>query len=369
MYYFIFSLFLLYACGLYLIIDRFKNKNLQLIYVFTLSALSVILALRPENVPDFQSYKYIFEVTNWSNNYTINILAREPISATEYGFVGLVLLYKAVFGNTFRLFLFLIDIVTLHFTVQFIRKIIEMYKRKERNVSIKILLLFFPYYGLYYQGIAIRSAISIMFIMMTLYYFLDKKYSKSLGACFAGFLFQRITIIAIVLCIAYRYFPVLKKQWYMLFSIIFLGFTAVCNITHGKVMGQVYYFLNIILRKVFSLVNYNGYLDRADTSRIIDKKRLFIIVLFFVIALFVDNKNKIKKFLNMLFISCVLVFATLSIVGAERIYDVFSLFFIPIICIEEYNVEKHRKLVMQIIALFSMFCNFIIAVRIWLYPA
>lgn len=370
MYYIFLSIFLIYACGATIITVRVKEKNEIVLYSVFLFALSLLFAIRPSVVPDFSSYQRIFFSINPSINYQPNLLKREPTTDTEYGFVGLVLLFKYIFGENYRLFLFLIAIISLHISTVYIKKIVLLIEPNSKISSTIILLLFFPYYGMYYQGIAIRGGIAVMFIIITLYYYIQKRYIFAFGAMFLGFIVQRMTILAILVCFIYRYFPAFKKKTYHFISLLMIVAAIACNVTQGKILLPIYELMSVILTKIFTVIDYSGYLSRADISRIVDKKRLFVLFVFAGLLFFIQEQEiAVKKLLNLVLVSSLLIFATLSITGSERIYDLFSCFSVVVLAIEMSKINtKFPKWSIHLFSIMYMLANFVIAVRIWMYP-
>lgn len=370
MYYIFLTILFLYACAIAIISNRIKKKDIIILYVFFLIALSFLFAIRPSEVPDFNSYKRIFTIINNLEKYTPNILKREPTTDTEYGFIGIVLLFKIIFGDLYRFFLFLITIVSLHITVIYIKKLALLIDPKSHVNYISILVLFFPYYGMYYQGIAIRGGIAIMFIIMTLYYYIKKKYFLSMCAVFLGFIIQRMSILALLVCAIYQFFPVLKKRIYYFAAMIMIIVAVICNFTQGKILIPLYNLIGIIFSKIFTIVDYSGYLSRADVNRIIDKKRLFVLFVFAALIFFINESDiALKRILNLVFASAILIFATLSIVGSERIFDLFSCFSVVILSIKLGDEKStYPKWYIHCFSLIYMICNFFIAVRVWMNP-
>ena len=370
MYYISLTILFVYACAIAIVSNKIKRKDSIALYVLFLLAFSFLLAIRPDKVPDFNSYERIFTTINIFEKYTPNILKREPTTDTEYGFIGLVLLFKMIFGNLYRFFLFLVAILSLHISVIYIKKI-ALLIMPENNVNyISVLILFLPYYGMYYQGIAIRGGIAIMFIIITLYYYIKKKYIRAMCAIFLGFVIQRMTILAVLVCAIYQYFPILKKKVYYCFASIMIIMAIICNATQGKILIPLYNLMGFIFSKIFTIIDYSGYLSRADMSRIVDKKRLFVLFTFAILIFFIaESETDLKRLLNLVFASAVLIFATLSIVGSERIFDLFSCFSVVILCIKLCDRQAiYPRWCIQSFSLVYMICNFIIAIRVWMYP-
>ena len=223
---------------------------------------------------------------------------------------------------------------------------------------------------MYYQGIAIRGGIAIMFIIMTLYYYIKKKYFLSMCSVFLGFIIQRMSILALLVCAIYQFFPVVKKRIYYFAAMIMIIVAVICNFTQGKILIPLYNLIGIIFSKIFTIVDYSSYLSRADVNRIIDKKRLFVLFVFATLTFFINESEIfLKRILNLVFASAILIFATLSIVGSERIFDLFSCFSVVILSIKLGDKKStYPKWCIQCFSLIYMICNFFIAVRVWMNP-
>lgn len=68
------------------------------------------------------------------------------------------------------------------------------------------------------------------------------------------------------------FFPYIKKRIYYLISALLLICAIICNLTRGKILIPVYNFIEWIFSKIFIVVDYSGYLSRADVGRTFDKR-------------------------------------------------------------------------------------------------
>ena len=364
------TIFFVLLCLLILLVDRLSDRVMKVLFWVVLLGFSIFLGLRPEKVPDFLSYEVIFDKIGYWKDYHINLFERELETSCEYGFIYLVILFKAVFGENFRLLIFLIAVITLFMTSFFMGKIVDYLSGTEENHAknqLMVLLLYAPYYGMYYQGITIRAAISMSFITAAFYFALKNKWLRTLLLLFLGFTFHRMTVIGLMIIVLYKLFFPLSRRFYQAAGIIMLGWAVFYDAFGNRFASIIYGMMNALFNKVFTLLNYTSYLDKADATRIFDKKRLFLLAVFCLLAIICENTERIAKLMNLMFIGCVAIVVTLNIVGSERIFDYFMIYSVPAIATAKKD-DKNPAIYNIFMAGF-MILSYIIAVRVWLYPA
>lgn len=330
--------------GLYIIltlmslyVTYFSNKYDKNIYFFLFSFLLLLLIFRPETVPDYLSYKNIFETLNISNSYSMNLFTREAVTGVEYGFVYIILIFKFIFGNNFSLFLLLITGLSICLTVEYFYKVMKKLSLLNNNLNeyyykIVILTVLSCYYILNYQAIAIRAGLSFMLGLISFYYFLENKYIISILAVFIGFSLQRMTIIMVPIIALYHFLPVLKNKRHYFYLSIFISLLFVVLDKTGIING-IFIFLNERARDVFvslSLGDYVNYIDSISFSNVLDMKRIWMILMNIYISFFVGENVKEKKLMNVVLCGSILIYLTANIIGSARIYDYLCFYSVPL---------------------------------------
>ena len=259
--------------------DKLSEKDLRIVYIILLIANAIIIALRPEETPDFLSYKRIYEYIRPGKNYGINLMEREHITGLEYGFVYLTALIKYFVGNNYRLYLFIINISTVFGTIEVMSKLlleldlIDIEKKTIYRTKLTMACLFFSYYLINYQGIAIRQAVAFVFCLTAFYYFACNKVVYSIIAYILAFSMQRMSILGVLLVFAYKFFPTFKeKKNYrticilLFFSFFLFDFLDLFTPILAQ-MQKVYIWL-------FGYLNYRGYIEGISMVVIMNRKKI-----------------------------------------------------------------------------------------------
>ena len=207
-------------------IDRHIKRAITALLILL---FSVIIAFRPAYVPDTLGYNEIFDKIVVGKNYGFNIFGE--YLTVEYGFLYLMMFFKAIFNNV-HVFYFILTYISC---LIFAYAVSQLYRRfMKADINLPMLLgVFFSYYGIYYSGIAIRQGLALSLCLLAFYFFISKKYFRSILFLFVAILVHRLSVLSIV---------------WMLFYILFrhknfsIKFMIAVNI-----LCLIYYVINLII--------------------------------------------------------------------------------------------------------------------------
>lgn len=317
------------------ILVKYKNDNYSRIFESTITILFLLLVtFRPVNIiPDVINYKTAFErITVGYQGF--NPLIRDYTTAMEYGFVYLMILFKAL-GLNYYFFTFFISCVSIICIKKFVYSYVVSYHREETDFNFRYLYFFgayIVYYGLYYNFITIRSLLAIDFLLFAFIAIKKKKIIRSIIFIALSFYIHRLAIVGIafyiVLFIEKKHLLNRYKFYLISFFIFFLlewKFEFIKNV------------IILILKPLLQKLEYMTYASRKSEGGI--ARFLQILLWFmnsFIIYDFLRRSNRRTLVYDLLIIQMIgLIIATVFCKqeGAYRIFDFFMIFILPINCL------------------------------------
>ena len=174
--------------GLYLLttkvhIVRFRERGVDFRWLMLVPF--VILLLFSANNPDYQVYKESFE-TGYGPYYETGI----RIIADILGKLRL---------NDYRVFLLLV--------ASLVYFVFRLWNRKIENIGMVVLL--YSLFIMYYDVIQIRFTIAMMFVLLSLYYTIDKKWAPAFLFAAASVFFHRLAALP---CLILFYLFVIRPR-------------------------------------------------------------------------------------------------------------------------------------------------------------
>lgn len=345
--------------------DRVSARTLNLIFVIILIIGAFLISFRPETVPDYIAYKKAFEIADFDHFKSFSILSREPNVGMEYGFIYFMIAFKKIISTNFRVFLFCIALFSATFSTLSLCSIVRLLQDNEgvvhekkyySELRIAIYILFFSYISFLYSGIAIRAAIAMTLGLMSIKSAEKGNYVFSLIDFAIAFLFHRMAILIIPLFLLYKFCPKPKyKRTYITLSMTAFFIIAALIITNNY--GAI---SSIFVRLGGSFLGYGSYISGAVNGGRIGL-RLILIALIGVICSYSDMAlfRLENVALTGLFIAT--VFAGIG--GAERIYDYFLVFYIPVFAMEYCNKEYKALLIFPMMVVIAF--NYYVGFRVW----
>lgn len=347
-----------------LVANRFTKNSIKIIFYFTYIVVVLLLTFRPDTIPDYISYNDIFNKVNRSLLGT-NFLAKDYTVGVEYGFIFLIYIFKLIFGNNFRLFLFFLTSITIIVTVWYMEKIVNQmsaYSVKDRWINRYIILgLFYSHFGLQYQGIAIRTALSFCFFIIALYMVIGKKYITSLLWLVIGFTVHRMTVIGFGIIFLYILIPHIRKKHIKIF-----GYIVFISIITVYVTGRVSWILKIanqVENYIFSFINYSNYIVGIRENGNLGNNGIYLLIVIFSAFIMYKEGKIMGILLGLLGIGGITILATVNISGASRIYDYFILLICPVLV--ECVCKRNRRIIYLLYLCLIICLNSIVSFRIW----
>lgn len=349
-------------------INKIKHKQRKFVFWSLLIIANLLITMRPETIPDYVSYLNIFKYIQPGKNYGFNLWSRHYQTGVEYGFVYLISWMKVIVGNNFRLFWGLLSFATSSSAIFALKKIVLMLKIAEENkqnenqLEVIISCIYFSYFLLNYEGIAIRQAVSISLCLWGFIYFYNKKYIQMFLLYFAGFLVQRMTIIGLIPLLVYTLVPTFKNKKDIVKITGIVG--TMCAVVY---ISPLYARILLLIQRVYSLlfakINYLSYVDNLSYNAVFDKKRIFLLLIMCFVLYFLGEEQASGKLFNIFFVGILVMVCTMNVSGSARIYDYLTVFYIPLIAssYNKYGKNFWYKVGMTGIVLI----NYYISLRIW----
>ncbi len=306
-------------------IDRHIKRAITALLILL---FSVIIAFRPAYVPDTLGYNEIFDKIVVGKNYGFNIFGE--YLTVEYGFLYLMMFFKAIFNNV-HVFYFILTYISC---LIFAYAVSQLYRRfMKADINLPMLLgVFFSYYGIYYSGIAIRQGLALSLCLLAFYFFISKKYFRSILFLFVAILVHRLSVLSIV---------------WMLFYILFrhknfsIKFMIAVNI-----LCLIYYVINLIIGfgggiyvvadRVLWLVGlhdaFGGWLeDYVNIPVHLSMTNLFVCLQGFLLIYISRNSRELKFFCELYLIGEIISVLFANMYAASRLYDLFTIYSVFII--------------------------------------
>ncbi len=365
---------------IFLIILIFSYKKLNFKYsvykystIFLIFIYSIIISFRsPELFPDLSEYIRFYNSIEIFNNHSENYSYFEP------GFILISRIIKSIIGSNIQIYLAIISLIQisilsygLYIIFKYIfNKELELSQNNNAiNYSYKALfysiVLYLPYYGLYYNAIVIRQAFSISILLLAISYYITKK--KLLFLLFSSIAITfhySSAIIVIILCIIFIYNDLIIKKNKKIKVIKLIIISIILLFIKDNIMA---YFMKFIENKSIYLIDYRriNYIARIynEEYTLLAIRNIIVIaktILLMIIASDLLN-NKLKNFENKKIIRILIDIYFIGIflnivVGSrsyiQRIYDYFYIIFIIIIPMKMIIIKGKENIKYLIIIIF-----------------
>lgn len=201
-----------------------------------------------------------------------------------------------------------------------------------------------------------RQSIALAFILLSMYYLVNRKLLKFLLIVFLAFGFHSTSLIIVPFYFLYNIFNSNTKKnyakkilFFVIFFLLILFYKNIVNflITHGILSDKYLFYLN----------GLNSNISIFDTTI-----KFFVCVVLFFFQKIISKNNPNFKFFNIMYIvSVVLIFLGLYSGYAQRLAYYFE--YIVIFLLPDLRLivkeSKQRKLILAIIILFAMMYSYI----------
>lgn len=305
-----------------------------------ITAFSLLIALRPEFIPDVASYNEIFYTVDVNAHYGFDFFG-EYLSV-EYGFLYLMKIFK-IFCQNVYIFYFFLTFITVSVFVYGVKGVIYGLTKKHINVPY-VMGAYFSYYGIYYNGIAIRQGLALSLCILALYFLIYKKYIRMAVSLVLAFLFHRLSILAVAVLLFYALF---KKR-----GLTLKFYTAVCIICliyylYTAIMGTGGFIYDVAAQvvKLFGLSeSYLGWLsDYSNIPAHISLTNLFICIQGFVLIYLCRYRKPMKLFCGIYVLGMIISVLFSNMSAACRLYDFFTIYSAIIIAYVLSDIQLIKK--------------------------
>lgn len=336
---------------------RVVRKQRKYIYAFFLIGFAYLMAIRPTETPDTQIYINAF--TNVNSGWLKNVsLLQKYNSAFEYGYIFLMLLARRITSNA-RVFLFFICLAGMLLTARAFKKLMDRVEGvDESGTYFDALSTTIVCYGLLYFGISVRAGLAIGLGLTFINCMLDKKWLRSVLLLAVAFSIQRTAILYILIYLAIRFLPVLKKKMhYVIWALA--GILLFSNV--GR---MIYRFIGPTLIQLMNTRNISsyGYLSEAlSNTAAVARTDILTWLIYGILIFFSIEEEHYNKYLNSIMIGAMILSIFNDVMAISRAYDLFYMFTVPMYCILNTHDsaiikdQRHKKLLIHALMIMNFY--------------
>lgn len=343
MYFFLFNSLIFIS----ILTPKFRLKNTSITVKKILNCLIFLLfvlliTFRPDYIPDTNNYKIIYSNLDEHKNYGFSLMKAFSRYDIEYGFLYIIKIAKILGLNVYAFFC-ICSFASTYFSYLGIKRMCEICNNNLKcteNFNIGLFLgIYFSYFGIYYQGIAMRCGISMALGLYATACLYDKKYIRTTILLLLSFSFHRMGIICTFITIAYSYLPAFKKRKYYIavWGMLFIYYITPLSIYCISFSKQ---FTSSVLSRIGLLSAYQHFLSMESPEKLGTKFFFYLFVgLLLLVRRDFDDFNERKKLLNIYYIGLFTIPFILSVPLANRIFDYIVIYSIIIIYLFAKDVK------------------------------
>lgn len=344
----------------FLVFPKVKRNNAFFACcVVLVSAFLALVYCRPTFFRDTIAYEQLYGQLQWDFLKGIDLLAKEPNTYMEYGFVFIELVFKSL-GVPFRLFSALISLFLIT-SVYYCCNFCCEYLSGDRPAGKRFLAffsIFLPYFGLFYNFVAIRSALSFAFIAIGTTFALKKQRGRTLLFLFVAFSIQRLSIISSVplMVLLLDKIQIKKSQFLVLWVVLSIVFVFERS-TH-ILIGSI----GMLIQNLYNAVMHTGVslgFNNMQTNSITSFLQYSIYIgngIVYYLNWQEDKRYSAFSIIYLLMMSAMAI--TCAYAGAYRIIDYLYLFSLPVnyyCCIHWKRSRLSRMVCLSLVMLMSIF--------------
>ena len=325
-------IFILILIGASIFERKFSRSLSILIYLALSILLSIIFALRTLDSPDTIDYLNAFQhidiYTNWF---------KRGLYDFETGFVFISQVFKVFIGNNHEAYFFLIAISGFILLLFISSSIQRIFKAKTPHF-LSTLALYTTYFGIYYQAIALRAGLAILFLSLAVFCFVEKKRLVSLILLIIAFLLHdSAIIILLIIPILFIDFKLSKRTYRVI--LIFVLLVGITNILGSLTTIIINFLKNNLVNVSFFNVFYSYLIKDIFATRVSIKFLFYIMIGFYVTSFGNDNKSN-RIVLNIFILGLVFysIFGRLGVYSrAADFFNIYGILYLSIISISLNN--------------------------------
>lgn len=313
-----------------------KRLPIKLSYLNMLM-FGIMCIFRSLNVPDTLVYVSAFK--ECLNSYSFLF---ERVSGFELGFSFLMRFCKLLVNDYHFFFLVcvLINIVLLIKTLDEF----AIYNNFPQKYLELFLLLFLPFYGLYYWGIVLRGGLAMSFATYSLFLLLNEKKRKAIMMAILAILFHQTAVLFFIGLMFCKLLLRIKVKWYwILMSVLLVIYLSGLNeIVFSYVIGYIQTFIySHELGRVY--ISYSGKVKVAGISL----KVLFYFMIGYMCLFFYKFISpKMERLFSLYFLGLIIAVFFSEITAISRLSEFFliSYFYILISIYATSKIVVQRSL-------------------------
>jgi hypothetical protein len=334
---------------------NYLNQIMKIVFTVIFSA---IIAYRPKAVPDTINYTSVYNLIDIHHKYGFDLVGE--LYNMEYGFFYLMKMFRCFTSNV-HLFYFILTLFTTNLTLYSIDKLIKFLFGIDVNFYI-LYASYISYYGIYYNGIAIRQGLAMALGIMAIYTTVKKKYIMTIFLLLSAFITHRLAItFTVILLVFFIFYNKKISLKYYVGVWILTGLYLLLNHSTSIQLIVESYILKL-LRKI-NIVSYVNWITNNSISFNANFYYCYFWMLGGFCLLAIKVYPQIKVLVNIYFAG--IIISLMSIPGTNRVYDIFSIFSIIIFStsfsyLKKSSKDKFRKLLFNISMWINITCNFIL---------
>lgn len=236
------------------VVNNYASKMINVMFVL---GYLILVYNRPYFFRDTYYYETIYNKSTWELLHNINLLAREPITKTEYGYVFIMNIFRNL-NVSFRMFSVLIAffmVIVFYKFSQYLSKKINGpdYSDDRFNHFLLFFGIYISYIGTFYNFVAIRSGLSLAILLIASYYAMEKKFIRTVIAFIVAFSIQRFAILIVVPIMIFLFWDKKLDQKRFKYIWLILGILIIVS----------YFFQNFVFSRIWESVSLmlNGFYD------------------------------------------------------------------------------------------------------------
>ena len=356
--YLILNILYLISVILYGIIDkRIAKRQRKYIHALVIIVFAYLMAIRPIETPDTLNYVNGFNNVDSSWLRGASILQKYK-SVFEYGFIVVMLALRKVTSNP-RVFLFIISLIGMLLTARAFKRLMDRVDGTDvSGTFFDVLSTTIVCYGLLYFGISVRAGLAIGLGLTFINCMLDKKWVRSGVLFVAAFSIQRTSILYLLIFLALKFLPALKKKTHYIIWVVsgvFL-FSGLGSIVYRSIGPTLIQWMNV--RDISSY----GYLsDALTTTAAVARTDILTWLIYGILIFFSIEEKPYKKMLNNIMIGALILSIFNDVMAISRAYDLFYMFTVPMYCVLNTHEspiikdQKHKRLLISVLMIMNFY--------------
>ena len=319
------------------------NISLSLLSFFVILPFLILVALTES--PDTNAYRLFLTHVDYNlfNMY-----------GTEFaiGFQLFTKMIKFVFGDSYFLYIFILTSVNCLLIIEIIKLISQQIccgdnNKKKHFDHVLALVMYFSYFGLYYNSIAIRANYTLTIIYLITAIYINRNITLRLilltiFMLIVSSLFHKTAILGILVLIVFYFSHQYSKKTYIL---LWIGTGCIYFFGLSKIF--VHWFLETnMLNKLLNIMNSDGLREivRYSTFVNIENSISYKFIFQYLVAfLLIFPKKQIKfyyQYLNVYFMGIIIggFFGSMGTITRIQDFFTFSLFILSWLFIRELKI-------------------------------